>query len=155
MRDFFRGWRRKAGLVTLVMACGLASLWVRSVNVEDAARFSVAARRQLLRSAHQKLEWHGWKERNTDPPIPDCLSRPIRRVTFVNLNSGKVTPLVWIDGDEPQSSPRDLAHAKFFKPMERRLISWSVPYWCIASPLTLLAAYLLLWKPRKRVKQDA
>ncbi len=30
MREFFRGWRRKVGCVTLVMACGLMGLWIRS-----------------------------------------------------------------------------------------------------------------------------
>ena len=30
MGEFFRGWRRKAGLVTLAMACLLATGWMRS-----------------------------------------------------------------------------------------------------------------------------
>ena len=30
MREFFHGWRRKAGLATLVMAYGLMGLWIRS-----------------------------------------------------------------------------------------------------------------------------
>ena len=32
MRDFFRGWMRKAGCVTLVMACVLTSAWLRSFS---------------------------------------------------------------------------------------------------------------------------
>jgi len=35
MGDFFKGWRRKAGCVTLVMACTFAAAWVRSFIVED------------------------------------------------------------------------------------------------------------------------
>lgn len=27
--------------------------------------------------------------------------------------------------------------------------SWVIPYWPLAVPLTLLSAYLILWKPRK------
>jgi len=32
MRDFFRGWKRKAGCVTLVTACLLMAGWVRSLG---------------------------------------------------------------------------------------------------------------------------
>jgi hypothetical protein len=32
MRDFFRGWRRKAGIATLVLACCFASIWVSSTT---------------------------------------------------------------------------------------------------------------------------
>lgn len=28
---------------------------------------------------------------------------------------------------------------------------WTVSYWSLILPLTLLSAYLILWKPRKRV----
>ncbi|MDB5343333.1 MAG: hypothetical protein JWP89_1710 [Schlesneria sp.] len=31
----------------------------------------------------------------------------------------------------------------------------AVPNWAMAIPLTLLSAYLILWKPRKRVNSDA
>lgn len=35
MRDFFRGWRWKLGIVTLVMACVFAVGWVRSLSDPD------------------------------------------------------------------------------------------------------------------------
>ena len=35
MFEFFRGWKRKAGVATLVMACTLAAAWVRSLFVTD------------------------------------------------------------------------------------------------------------------------
>jgi hypothetical protein len=28
------------------------------------------------------------------------------------------------------------------------IVNYTLPYWSIAIPLTLLAAYLILWKPR-------
>ena len=31
-----------------------------------------------------------------------------------------------------------------------RIAESTVPYWSLACPLTLLSAYLILWKPRKR-----
>ncbi|MEK6262669.1 MAG: hypothetical protein AABP62_29075 [Planctomycetota bacterium] len=36
--EFFKGWRRKAGLVTLVMACVLGVGWMRSMVIRDAFR---------------------------------------------------------------------------------------------------------------------
>ena len=35
MGDFFKPWRRKIGVLTLVMACFVAAGWVRSFVVED------------------------------------------------------------------------------------------------------------------------
>ena len=35
MGDFFKGWRRKVGCVTLVMACGMATMWLRSFTTID------------------------------------------------------------------------------------------------------------------------
>lgn len=33
MRDFFKPWRRKVGLLTLMMACVLTAVWIRSLSV--------------------------------------------------------------------------------------------------------------------------
>jgi hypothetical protein len=35
MREFFRGWKRKTGAVTLVMACLFMASWVRSLSMID------------------------------------------------------------------------------------------------------------------------
>ena len=35
MREFFMGWRRKAGVVTLMMACAACGLWLRSKTFSD------------------------------------------------------------------------------------------------------------------------
>ena len=39
MRDFFRLWRRKIGVLTLVMACLAMGGWVRSLHTVDLAQF--------------------------------------------------------------------------------------------------------------------
>jgi hypothetical protein len=39
MGEFFRGWRMKLGSVTLVMACIVASFWIRSMRIGE--RFSL------------------------------------------------------------------------------------------------------------------
>ena len=35
MRDFFKGWRRKAGCATLLMACVFVAIWMRSFTAID------------------------------------------------------------------------------------------------------------------------
>lgn len=35
MNTYFRGWRRKLGVVTLLLACVFAAAWVRSLRVDD------------------------------------------------------------------------------------------------------------------------
>lgn len=40
MRGFFKGWRRKLGVATLVAACGFIGPWVRSLYVMDTFAFS-------------------------------------------------------------------------------------------------------------------
>jgi hypothetical protein len=35
MSEFFRGWRRKIGVVTLVLACVFIGIWIRSKNLSD------------------------------------------------------------------------------------------------------------------------
>jgi len=40
MLNFFHGWKRKAGCVTLVMACVFAAWWFRSQHVVDVVGFN-------------------------------------------------------------------------------------------------------------------
>ena len=40
MGEFFKGWRRKVGCVTLVMACVFAAGWVRSLAIFDVVSFN-------------------------------------------------------------------------------------------------------------------
>ena len=35
MREFFKNWRRKAGCVTLLVACAVMVAWIRSQNASD------------------------------------------------------------------------------------------------------------------------
>lgn len=58
MGDFFRGWRRKLGGITLAMACVLASAWVRSFSeyhqrwsrsFDEATSYSVTLRNDDIR----------------------------------------------------------------------------------------------------------
>lgn len=134
MRDFFKGWRRKAGCVTLVMAWGLTGMWMRSFVVEDYLLIGRSRRWEyFLISSNSALCWnahHGWD--------PDPGSE------------------MWQTFNAKWSS----YPLKGYKPL---LFKWqgievashygTVPYSYAVLSLTLLSAYLILWKPRKLTEQ--
>ena len=101
MFNYFRGWRRKAGLVTLLMACVFAAGWVRSLTEID----------RLGLFGGWVCSWGG--------------SMRLVEVSFITTQIGG-------------ASVRAAQLTPFF----------SIPYWMIVLPLTLLSAWLLLSKPR-------
>ena len=110
MKEFFHGWRRKAGVVTLVMACAFVSfrLWV-----------------------DRQEEW-------------------------VHLSLGDIERddyrgvWVWIDRSESLRWEYGHGYHPFTYDGGRPRLSGTIPQWASTFPLTLLSAYLILWKPRKR-----
>jgi hypothetical protein len=109
MREFFHGWRRKTGIITLVVGLGLMGMWIRSYRLMDI----VVKSNHLLGSCEGFLLW--------------C-RRPQSKLYFFTCEAfgQKIDPDVW-----------------------------KIPYGAIVIPLTILSAYLILWKPRKRAKQNA
>jgi hypothetical protein len=137
MREFFHGWRRKVGIVTLAMACMVMGAWIRSLSHGDTFGYV------------------------NQPALPIWLlsvDGTLVIVTEIPIEWGKFDWSFKMWRTEP------------FRPLEEYLpddAEWSfnwcrlaygkglyrlicIPYWSIAVPLTLLSAYLILWKPRKR-----
>ena len=114
MREFFKGWRRKAGCFTLVIAFALACLWVRGVVAPKSVMFQIGQRNHWIETNNGRLVWGA-------ADIVEGLLEDQRDMTkFVNEN---------------YAPPKE---------GERRIfLHW--PVLC----LTLLSAYLILWKPRK------
>jgi hypothetical protein len=153
MSDFFHGWRRKAGCVTLVMACVVTSAWIRSLYLRE--RFERGSLNKLtIISANGsfRVQWRqweigilrgGWWEHafgNRDVPrginAIDNDWNPMEgqdiqwRAEFAGFHCGK--GLAW--GGHGSTAT---------------CYSCIVPYLPTAVPLTILSAYLLLW-PAKR-----
>src|SRR4051812_21970080 len=57
MGEFFKGWRRKLGVVTLVMACGFIGPWVRSLYIMDTFAFSHYPKDFMLVSVDGAVGW--------------------------------------------------------------------------------------------------
>jgi hypothetical protein len=138
MNDFFCGWRRKAGIVTLVLACVFAGLWARSASDGDVFRMNVFGRKQLLISARGNLSWWGWNGSTMPHPfwVRESWKSPY---TFQNINP-----------DAPQSSHADLQMLLLAPGIGSH---WNIPHWYIVLPLTVLSAYLILWQPKSKEPQ--
>jgi hypothetical protein len=48
MREFFRGWRRKVGIVLLGLVCAVFGMWMRSRVVYDAISFWTGHQQQAV-----------------------------------------------------------------------------------------------------------
>jgi hypothetical protein len=123
MREFFGGWRRKVGCVMLVMACVVTISWVRS-RIRDESAF-VRFYRSAIFFHHENGRFLVWRD--------------------VMVNEG--LPFGW----EPGSNI-DASHASTKTKAKWVFNSRKVAgqHWMLVVPLTLLSAYLILWKPRKR-----
>ena len=60
MREYFRGWRRKAGVVTLVVACLVTIVWMRSQYFCDVATVQYHARYHQAYSMNGRIIWWSW-----------------------------------------------------------------------------------------------
>jgi hypothetical protein len=139
MWSFFRGWRRKAGVVTLVMALALLVGWVRSRVVLDSLSFAVRSQvTESLVSGGGLVAWQA--KTNSSPPSVtwntapvtdsfDGFNNPSMRWSWRGFGVGELVPEEEFDIE--------------------RIVFRIVPYWSLVLPLTILSAYLILWKPRK------
>lgn len=115
MLEFFKGWRRKAAVVMLTMACIVACMWVRSFTVND----QLWIRRHWFESNRGEIDWRYFS--NARP-----LEWRSHRIETAGLFRSYSGP-----------SYQEIAR---------------ISYWFIDVPLTLLAGYLILWKPRIDVR---
>ena len=124
MKEFLHGWRRKAGVATLVMACAFGGMWVRSYAVYDFIQFIAFDRLNRITLCHGKIGWTVWDDATGMQPFVWEGVRAVDR--------------------EPQA--HDIYHSRVHDGDRGYLAS----YWQATIPLTFLSAYLILWKPRKR-----
>ena len=155
MKEFFRGWRRKVGVVTLVMACVFMGGWIRSSAMFDGIESVSLKSRYCIYSIKGRIRWsltHSdqarvekqetrfpsfqLKEKDTGEfKAPEKYSGFVMGDFFLMSWSnlwGHYSDLVQSPGP-PASVSQTVAQ---------------VPYWSVVIPLTLLSAYLLLTKPK-------
>jgi hypothetical protein len=126
MQNYFHGWRRKTGVVTLLMACGLMGMWIRSLNRNDWVGLSANYKLVLLlHSSEGEIWWQTTQDPHDAPPYEP--------LWWGSSQHGLVPTLPPIEDDDSRAVP-----------------TVCVPYWSIAIPFTLLSAYLILAPSLKR-----
>ena len=151
MAEFFRGWKRKVGCVTLLMALMLVAGWVRSEAIRDFIMLDLNksdGNWDWVYSNRQRLFW----QRTYDDPDYT------RRMPYFKMQSLGIPHRSNLD--DHQNSMDYLYRKRFFgfelawfstygsitQPYSRVI---AVPYWSITIPLTSLSAWLLLSRSRK------
>ena len=126
MKDFFHGWRRKAGCVTLVMASAVTMMWARGYLYID--WIQVGYRRRLaLRFWAGSVDCMSW---TAEPDLPQHF-------------------VMWDSDELPAPALSELMEFLQYSLMKNNIAvqASTVPLWPIAVSLTLLSVYLLLSKP--------
>jgi hypothetical protein len=122
MREFFKGWRRKTGCVALMLACVVSCIWIRTTRYETEICCDLGGQRILIHADSGVVTWYWWKYRTVggfDIRIR-IADRTDVEYLFSKLGFVIMSPI-------------------------RLKLSCAQMVW----PLTLLSAYLILWKPRK------
>jgi len=78
MGDYFKGWRRKCGLLTLMMACVAMGGWVRSRDTFDELQINTAPWRYVINSGIGLIQLAQMSHLEGKPRF-NVLSFPIRR----------------------------------------------------------------------------
>lgn len=153
MPGYFKPLRRKIGSLILLLACLFAAEWIRSRWVVDQLFFRTD--NQTLCVTFSSLDGIGLtvfhKLDRKEPRLNAGIQSLSLEFEFVGGPSNGVYKDRWNEGvwNELGFRTTDYFLENTTPPKElTRVRKWIVPHWSIAIPLTLLAAYLLLSKPR-------
>ena len=139
MGEFFHGWRRKAGLVTLMMACLLTVGWMRSRLTSDSVIIPSRDGCVGLNSAIGGLRWGRW------------IGNSPFEITWSSAQVAIQENYPW--GDMDVEWKREWAGFYFgaasLTNPPLHVEEWIIPYWSLVLPLTLISVWLILGKPRK------
>ncbi len=134
MGDFCKGWRRKIGVMTLVMACVFAAGWVRSLTIGD---------QSTIRMNDNSLFWmisnNGWF---------GCIA-----VLEPKVGSTTAFFLHWTDRSSPGNRNMGPFDGVPYRWDWETYPHFILPYSTMVIPLTLVSLWLLLFKPRKSIQK--
>lgn len=131
MREFFRGWRRKVGCVTLLMALAVFGMWTRSQLVWEMINAPVGGRDHVTLLVPGRFTWVSY--------FPEKGNRIPQQWDQDQVSKDNVHGLEEMEAEWRQDSMRRPGY-----------IGVRVNLLVVLIPLSLLSAYLILWKPRKQ-----
>lgn len=148
MREFFRGWRRKAGCLTLVLACVLAAGWIRSYAHIDNLLLITDQTLNGVLSINGATTWGtNWMTDGSKQQFD----------TWLKWKTAPVTPLMNVSTPDGTTYHWKYSLGGFqlyrydWSRFNQSGMACTLPYWSIVIPLTLLSAWLLLSKQREAV----
>lgn len=164
MFEYFRGWKRLAGLITLVLACVLSAVWFRSDSANDTISIPISHTEYLqFASSNQRLIFGfirvtpinpEWRQR-----IPLWMTNPVeisgvRRKQWRFLKLGNHLLDKYFDKDRPNvGMGRDWKRIQTGSGELTTDYQYiSTMYWWFVIPLTMLSGWLLLSKRRQQTK---
>lgn len=143
MSHYFKSWRRKIGVVPLVMGCLFAAGWVRSLNCEDAVVICCNSHQEYTLFSSSGLFG-----------MTDSYERlPVQRQHWPMFDSSTkrlFAPAVFADTRLTWHWKRwgfGCVEYLGFRSNGCRFVHWFFPYWSVVIPLTLLSVWMLLSKP--------
>lgn len=151
MGEYFKLWRRKVGVVTLLLACLFMVGWVRGLSIVDHVCLESSAKSKqmvsLMSASHgialrkyeaiQSWGWFSFSSGWGTIPVTSTNGDPFGLITSLN---------------EPRRGWRSQYFGFDFGVLNDDNFRNSfliIPYWFIVIPLTAISAYLLLSKSRK------
>jgi hypothetical protein len=162
MKEFFHTWRRKMGVLTLVMACAAMGMWLRSQVVTDTYFFGGGSpphqQMQSLVSRGPGIMWsRDLIPEGVDSRYPTGLYTVRHRENEPSGFAEYIDPWFEDKFDNDRIEWRRCMLGFQFGRYQvyeggqpEEIVSyWIIPYWSVVLPLTLLSACLILWKPRK------
>ena len=150
MGEYVKPWRRKIGVLTMVMSCAFLGLWVRSLCCSDSIIIPLPKYRiilfdslrgrfyfQRVQSEQNLLSKSVWTtlvppRTERDVSIDETYNTNEWRINFGLLEIGR-----WRNSQHRQTK-----------------LSIVISYWSIVIPLTLFSAFLLLRKPRESIAKE-
>ena len=156
MSEFFRGWKRKVGVLTLLMACICMCLLIRGETHSDTLYIPCGARtRVAINSVHGYLlfesETYAWDSTSYWPYWNSlfCCDRNLLYLFYLDNSIGWRFQCFAIGTHTVEAQNRGSGTQLF---LERRTLF--VSCWSIVLPLTLISAWLLLSKPTSKTVTD-
>ena len=160
MGEFFHGWRRKVGVLTLVMACVLMGVWFRGQTIQDSYWFGFGIHDSFLSGKH--IATRGKVMHAMSSSARDGLVWERTEYEGVSWFGGWHTSdrfsfALFHPGGWDLAPDSKLYHwqvfgfdvGKYENVNYGKYSFCRVSYSSIVLPLTLLSAWLLLSKPRK------
>lgn len=152
MRDFFHGWRRKAGCIALLIALTLIGAWIRSRVIVDALSWDPdqGERYFILNSPNGfEVGRHSGIGQSIAPQFMNMKWESLALQDFELISEAP-------DGWETIQNCkycgfgcRQFQLTAGLSLLFAEVVVWTFPHWACVIPLALLSAFLLRSKPRK------